>query len=257
MIRVEAGLRLVANRDEERTRPRALPPTRRNAGDRDMIAPTDALAWGTWIAVNDAGLVATVLNGNPPGGRDRREGLRSRGLLVPRMMTRDSVESACREAERIEASQFPPFRLLLVDESGLADVRGDGQSLAFEVTRGWRGPLMFASSGLGDHLVQGPRAELFAAIVMDRSDAEAAQREFHAHRWPDRSHLSVNMTRAEARTVSRTVVDVLPQRVSMRYAEVLEPHGDEGPASEISMPRVTRTSEGTGLAQTRPTGVEP
>ncbi len=253
IIRVDSGLRMVANRDEERTRPPALPPTRRDAGARGILAPIDPRAGGTWIAVNDAGLAATVLNGNPPGGPDRREGLLSRGLLVPLVMTRDSVESALREAERVDVSRFPPFRLLIVDEGMIADVRGDGRGLAVEVSRGWDGPVMFASSGLGDHLVQGPRAELFAVMVTARAEigaGEEAQREFHAHRWADRAHLSVNMTRADARTVSRTVVDVAPDRVSMRYAEVLEPRGEEGPASELWLPRAARASGAAAAART-------
>jgi hypothetical protein len=40
---------------------------------------------------------------------------------------------------------------------------------------------------------------------------------FHCHRWADRPHLSVNMSRADACTVSRTVVSLGAGRVSMTY----------------------------------------
>ena len=49
----------------------------------------------------------------------------------------------------------------------------------------------------------------------------------HTHRWqlseanvmsPDRLHLSINMERDDAKTVSMTVVEVRPAQLTMRYA---------------------------------------
>src|SRR5262249_13957501 len=57
-------LRLACNRDELRSRPAALPPLVRNCDERQAIMPIDPVSDGTWIAVNDAGIAATLLNVN-------------------------------------------------------------------------------------------------------------------------------------------------------------------------------------------------
>ena len=70
-----------------------------------------------------------------------------------------------------------------------------------------RTPLLFTSSGLGDHLVEGVRRELFEGFFAGPAEGwRAAQDGFHRHRWEEgRGHLSVNMARPDARTVSFAV----------------------------------------------------
>ena len=60
------------------------------------------------------------------------------------------------------------------------------------------------------------------------------QQAFHAHRWPDRPEVSVLMTRRDARTVSRTAIEVTEARVSLRYT-ALNPAGNN--ASVVSIAR--------------------
>ena len=74
---------------------------------------------------------------------------------------------------------------------------------------------MFTSSGLGDHLVESPRRELFNEMLQNRSPS--MQDAFHRHQWADRPHLSVCMSRPDARTVSHTRIHVTPQRATMLY----------------------------------------
>ena len=72
------GYHLLANRDEKRTRAIAQPPrVRRHFGVR-YLAPTDTDHGGTWIAVNEYGIAACLLN--RPG---LTRGVQSRGLLRP------------------------------------------------------------------------------------------------------------------------------------------------------------------------------
>jgi hypothetical protein len=49
--------RLAFNRDEQRTRPAALPPQTRRYGGRTAVLPVDPVSDGTWIALSDVGLV--------------------------------------------------------------------------------------------------------------------------------------------------------------------------------------------------------
>ena len=72
-------LMLAANRDEMADRPWRKPG--RHWPDRpDVIAGQDELAGGSWLGINDAGVVAGILNRKDSLGPD--PALRSRGELV-------------------------------------------------------------------------------------------------------------------------------------------------------------------------------
>ena len=70
---------LGANRDEMADRP-WLPPARHWPDRPNVVAGLDELAGGTWLGLNDEGLVAAILN--RPGTLGPEQGKRSRGELV-------------------------------------------------------------------------------------------------------------------------------------------------------------------------------
>jgi hypothetical protein len=205
----DGRVRLAFNRDERRTRPPGLTPERKGFGAREAVLPTDPVSGGTWLAVNDAGLALAVLNATPPDAA-RLTPRRSRGEIIPALLECTSPAAALRAFERtIRYPDFAPFRLVLVGSGLAADVRWDGrQPMVMNRLIGGT-PLLFTSSGLGDHLVEGVRRELFDDLFGGPAGGwEAAQDAFHRHRWPDRGHLSVNMERADARTVSHAVLEL-------------------------------------------------
>ncbi len=215
--------RVVVNRDEQRTRAEALPPRLARAGSHDAIFPVDPSSRGTWIGVNTAGLVLGVLNANPMVKPANRPGLRSRGEIVPGLLACDSVTAALAEASQLDPRSLPPFRLVAIERDRLGVLLSDGERLTVQTLRRFDGPFLATSSGLGDHIVEQPRRELFNAAVLrgvspitDRQDA------FHRHCWPERRHVSVEMSRADARTVSRTVVEVYRDSISLTYRALQE-----------------------------------
>ena len=218
VVPTAAGTRLAFNRDEQRARPAALPPERRRFGPRAAVLPTDPASGGTWLAVNDAGLALALLNANPPtppAARPRR----SRGDVIPLLLDCGSpAEALVAAGGRFAYADFAPFRLVLVGDGVAADVRWDGHH-PMVMTRLLGGrPWLFTSSGLGDHLVEGPRQELFDTLFGGPAgDWAAVQDAFHRHRWAGREHLSVNMARADARTVSHAVIDLGELAASFHY----------------------------------------
>lgn len=213
-------VRMACNRDELRTRPHARPPEIRTYGSRRVLMPVDPVSGGTWIAVNDAGLAAALLNANPEPGDSKRpiEGRASRGAILPQLMRCATRSEAAQRMLSIDAAWYAPFRLVLVADHSVLEFRGDGESLwQGEATR-IDGPVLFTSSGLGDSLVEGPRMALFSQHFRAARDLGAAQDEFHRHAWPDRRPLSVCMERDDARTVSYCVVEIEPRRVRMTYS---------------------------------------
>jgi hypothetical protein len=202
------GFRLVCNRDEQRTRPPAEPPELRRIGSMTTMWPRDPFSGGTWIGVNGTGLVMAVLNRRDrlerghPGAR-----IRSRGTIIPFLLGLERLDSAVARAVRLPAADFEPLTLVIVDRWRIAVLRNSRSRFTVR-TRSLDRPLIFTSSSLGDDVVRRPRHALFARLVEHARSPLRGQAAFHRHRWPDRPELSVCMSRADARTVSRTRIDV-------------------------------------------------
>src|SRR5262249_29634406 len=127
------------------------------------------------------------------------------------------LAQAVERAMKLEEVSYAPFRLVLVDQGEFAELRSAGQVIELVRRSALAAPQLFTSSGLGDALVEGPRRTLFAEHLGPADTWLHAQDTFHQHSWPDRPHLSVCMSRADARTVSHTLVTVGPESVTLTY----------------------------------------
>ena len=214
-------LRIVCNRDELLSRQPALPPTQWAAGTRRAVMPIDPESGGTWIAANDAGLAFVLLNANP--GVPRDVGEVSRGMIIPALVGCATISRAVAQAQQVQAHQFAPFRLLILDRYEAVDCWPDGERIRHRRSY-LRSAILRTSSGLGDAIVTGPRRTLFRRTVSGAADARRAQDEFHRHHWPGREAVSVNMRRHDAATVSRTVVEVREGSVRLFYQPIEWPH---------------------------------
>ena len=65
IVPLEDGYRLMCNRDEQHTRPAALPPRRLSIDGGQATMPIDPQGGGSWIAVTDGGLTIAMLNRMP------------------------------------------------------------------------------------------------------------------------------------------------------------------------------------------------
>lgn len=230
------GFRVVCNRDEIRSRaPSAAPKWRaiERAGvpGARAIWPMDMEAGGTWIAAAEHGLVLCLLNLNlePPLDMTGVRGLKSRGLVIPALIGAADTEDAMRRLRRMTLKSFAPFRLVAADaiagELRISEARWDRREI--KVTTRMSAPACFVSSGLGDSLVT-PRLGLFEGMVTgSHEDAERAQDSFHRHTWTERPEVSVLMSRADARTVSVTTIEAVPDErglwdMTMDYEAIRE-----------------------------------
>jgi hypothetical protein len=215
------GFRVVCNRDERRSRPPALPPRVQRVGARVAAFPRDPLGGGTWIGVNDAGVALALLNQTavrpgaaaaPPLARPR-----SRGLIVRKLLAFGSAESIVSQLGTLNVADFEPFRVVIVDAHVVIAAAGDGARLDIVRTT-LTGPVLFTSSSLGDALVDRPRRMLFERMVVRATGGLLdAQARFHQHQWRARPQISVRMERADAVTVSRTLVDVTARTRKLVY----------------------------------------
>lgn len=215
------GFRLVGNRDELLSRPAALPPVRGTFGGVPVWHPLDPQGAGTWIAANGHGLVVALLNRqqqfDPPDPSETgTSGKRSRGQIVLALAGASGTEPLRAALGAIEPRHYPAFSLVAVVHREVIVATSDSQRLSIDDLH-LSTPFVLTSSSWSDREAERRRLPLFDALVRGSGDSLAGQQAFHDHRWPDCSEFSVRMRRADARTVSRTVVDVIGREVSLVY----------------------------------------
>jgi len=120
----DAPLVVAANRDERFDRPALAATVLVPSGPR-VLGGRDELAGGTWLAVNEHGLVAGLTNRPSPAGRDPSK--RSRGELPLALACHQDAKSAVEEfVERFGAHDYNPAWLLVGDRRSLYYVQMGG-----------------------------------------------------------------------------------------------------------------------------------
>ncbi len=216
----EHGYDLFFNRDERVTRLPAEPPQMRERSTRRFIAPLDADAGGTWIAVNQHGLSLCLLNYYNYNERfaDRAERhFTSRGLLVSRLIDSVDGHTVRQRLKRLNMREYRPFTLLtmLPGQEPFA-CRWDGSS-GPDVSI-CRPPL--SSSSFETEAVIRSRGALFEQWASQGHPLDTSALEsYHRTHRPEKGPYSVCMHRRDARSVSLSYVAVRRGVVRFRYAD--------------------------------------
>ncbi|WP_207476340.1 NRDE family protein [Arenibaculum pallidiluteum] len=116
---------LAANRDEMAGRP-WRPPARHWEDRPHVFGGFDEAAGGTWLAMNDDGVVAAVLNRH--GTLGPAPGKRSRGELVLDALDYADAAEAVRALVHLDPNAWRPFNLVILDDRDAFCVihRGEG-----------------------------------------------------------------------------------------------------------------------------------
>jgi uncharacterized protein with NRDE domain len=134
IIRIdETGTYIAANRDEILRRAWE-PPGAHWPKNPGIIAGRDATAGGTWLGVNQYGVMAAILNRH--GSLGPAPGKRSRGELPLMALAHPSAQTAAAAMADLDASAYRSFNLVIADqhaaflrrglESGTPDSRALG-----------------------------------------------------------------------------------------------------------------------------------
>ncbi len=205
------------NRDEQKTRSEGLPPDIHTAGGRRYAAPTDPDAGGTWIGASETGLVLTLLN-YTQGTADPPPHPKSRGLLIPSLVGRDSLERVDEQILKTALEDYRPFLLVGLQAGGdVCRWCWDGRVLD-------RIPLSLrdrpvTTSSRRPVLIQEQRRRVFAHLLQEGgNDGMADLRRCHASHVPSCSEESICMHRDDAQTVSYTEVTVTDSEVTLSTA---------------------------------------
>ncbi|MDP6953282.1 MAG: NRDE family protein [Alphaproteobacteria bacterium] len=114
---------VAANRDEMEDRPWS-PPGRHWPDRPDVVAGQDLEAGGSWLGVNDHGLLAGILN--RPGALGPAPGMRTRGELVLEALDHAEAKAAAEALGDLDGRAWRPFNLVVADAGDAFWVRHDG-----------------------------------------------------------------------------------------------------------------------------------
>jgi hypothetical protein len=103
---------LAANRDEMIDRP-WQPPARHWPDRPQVLAGRDELAGGSWLGLNDDGVVAAILNRR--GSLGPETGKRSRGELVLEALDHAEAEAAAAALLHLDPRAYRSFNLVIAD----------------------------------------------------------------------------------------------------------------------------------------------
>jgi hypothetical protein len=206
------GYELLCNRDEKLSRAPALPPQIRERHGVRYVAPMDGNFGGAWIGTNEFGVSICLLNG--AGGA---AGRRSRGLLIPELLTGSSNMEVAGRISESDLSPYAAFTLAILEPGQYTMVvEWDGQEKAIVPYGEPYMPLV--SSSFDPQGVQTRRREEFTrrldtAGKLDSSVLFA----FHESHGRRADAYSPCMHRPDARTVSFSWVRVTDSTVKFFY----------------------------------------
>ena len=119
-------LLLAANRDEMAQRP-WRPPARHWPLSPELVGGLDLLAEGSWLAINDHGVIAAMLNRRFSLGP--ADGKRSRGELVLEALDHADAASAAESLGQLNPAAYRPFNMVIADNRDAYWLRADGQRI--------------------------------------------------------------------------------------------------------------------------------
>lgn len=217
-FRAKGELRLCFNRDERHERATSLPPLR---WDGDSIAPVDATAGGTWLAVRRDGVVLALLNHYP---KSRISGSQaasaSRGSIIPQLASQ-SVTPCVTALRRLTPHTMLPYRLLVLTPAAQASLFtwNGGKLSVRDLPNGVTG--MLTSSSWQSASVYAARRGFFRAWSKAHTRPSLNNlREFHSITMHPRGPAwAICMTRDDAQTVSLNTLSIGNQQARMTHQQ--------------------------------------
>lgn len=213
----ENGYEVFFNRDELKTRPRALPPGPMisEAGVR-YLAPIDPHAGGSWMFANEHGLTVCLLNrwhqGALAGNSAESDDSRSRGLLVLGFAEAATAGEVFTWLDELDCALYRPFTLVAIDKEGAMAKAWDGRQLLDEAAEA---PL--TSSSYCFEEVKKSRRDRYQEL---EGPSPESLHKYQAGELPCSAY-TVRMNRPDAQTWSRSRLSVGPEHISWQYLEEL------------------------------------
>ena len=227
----EQGYQLFFNRDEQRTRPQAIQPTKNTL--LKSAYPIDPTGGGTWIAVHETGVSLALLNYYQAQIDPRFKNFVSRGVIIPHLLSH--IDDIHQQLLNMDLSVYQAFQLCVFNHDLSAQNNKmeqacqyiwDGQQLTF-ATLSVETSLPITSSGVDYDTVYAYRQQQFNHLIAGKKTTTADYIKYHQHQG-ESGKCSVKMYREDAKTVSFTQIEVnqemsLGSKVNVEYVDYLTP----------------------------------
>ena len=198
------------NRDELKTRLPASPPNLLDTSSgTKYISPSDPVAGGTWMLVNEHRLTVCLLN-RWHETIPERENFESRGLLVSSMADAMSADEVMQRLQEIDRAPYKPFTLVAIDPYELRAKAWNGELLSDENSSP---PLTSSSYRFSE--VAASRAKVFSNLA----DHELKSLSQYQQGESPASAYTVRMNRPDAQTWSRSHLSVRANGIHWEYIE--------------------------------------
>ena len=224
------GYSLFFNRDELKTRKRALPPhMQQTPNGISFLAPTDADAGGSWLAVNQYGLTICLLNNYNYASIDPDNRVfKSRGEIVLALIDSHSIASVEEKLLAMDLSFYRGFQIVIFQHE-VKEFSWDNVSLSQLIPQ-----VPVTSSSYDSEAVCRNRQQYFQSMTTPIDfNSLSVFHQSHINEdmnliegKPDFIH-SVCTHRALSKTVSLCAVQVSADQVSIAYSD--------GSPCEVSM----------------------
>ncbi|HEY2649208.1 MAG TPA: NRDE family protein [Puia sp.] len=146
-----------SSRDEMAGRPQAFLPEVYELNGYHLLFPKDPKGGGSWIAVNEQGHVAVLLNGAMNAHQPVASYRKSRGLILTDLI---STESPAGAFEETDFNGIEPFTVILFENRNLYSGKWDGQMKWLESLNANK-PHIWSSVTLYDPIAIRKREEWF------------------------------------------------------------------------------------------------
>ena len=212
------GVVITSNRDEKTTRARAIPPKEYRINNTRLVFPKDPKAGGTWVAMNENGSMAVLLNGGWEKHSLQPVYRKSRGLVFLEIVSAPEMVSAF---SAYDLEDIEPFTLVMFAEGKPTEARWDGAAKFVRVLP-WDQPQIWSSVTLyGPEMIQ-QREQWFADWRQRHTQPTVADiQHFHcsAGEGNVESGLLINRE-GYMKTVSITSLHLADSRATMHYTDL-------------------------------------
>ena len=206
---------LTSNRDEKAARPKAVAPEIYADYNATLLYPKDAAANGTWVAINQTGNAAVLLNGGFIKHEPKPPYRKSRGLVFL-----DIISSADPKDGFIEMNLYKiePFTVVLLQDDQLFECRWDGTKKYYQQLDE-KQPHIWSSATLYPDEVINKRKQWFSQWLADHpSPSQKDIFSFHQFAGDGDAQNDVLMNRdGQMLTVSITGVEISRYKAAMQY----------------------------------------
>ncbi|SMP30015.1 NRDE family protein [Chryseobacterium profundimaris] len=207
-----------SNRDEKKSREKALFPNTLELEDRLLYFPKDKKASGTWFAVDDKGNAAILLNGafqkhtsNPPYKK-------SRGIVLLDIVKSKNILEAFQE---YDMSEIEPFQLLVFSDEKLLRLLWDG-NVKHEILLNENENHLLSSKTLYNDSIENEREKDFRRFQINRNIESGEILNFHKkHQIEKEPEIDVSI-KEEFLTVSITQLIIRKDKIHFAYHDLTE-----------------------------------